>query len=92
MFVESPTARKSRRTPRPRAARPRPGRRAKTDVVVQAFAHAYEAGVASYKEIARGQLLGDETGMLKLLIHQDNHKILGVHLTAREQNGFERNR
>jgi len=39
----------------------------------------YEAGVASYKEIARGQLLGDETGMLKLLIHQDNQKLLGVH-------------
>lgn len=39
----------------------------------------YEAGVASYKEIARGQLLGDETGMLKLLIHQQTHEILGVH-------------
>jgi NAD(P) transhydrogenase len=39
----------------------------------------YEAGVAQYKELARGQLLGDDTGMLKLLIHQDNHQILGVH-------------
>ncbi len=39
----------------------------------------YDAGVASYKEIARGQLLGDEQGMLKLLIHQDDHRILGVH-------------
>ena len=39
----------------------------------------YEAGVASYKEIARGQLLGDELGMLKLLIHQDDHRLLGVH-------------
>lgn len=39
----------------------------------------YEAGVASYKEIARGQLLGDDTGMLKLLIHQDTREILGVH-------------
>lgn len=39
----------------------------------------YEAGIASYREIARGQLLGDEHGMLKLLIHQDNHSILGVH-------------
>ena len=29
--------------------------------------------------VARGQLLGDNTGMLKLLIHQDNHQILGVH-------------
>jgi NAD(P) transhydrogenase len=40
----------------------------------------YEAGVATYSEIARGQLLGDETGMLKLLIHQDNRDILGVHV------------
>ena len=39
----------------------------------------YEAGVASYKEIARGKLLGDEHGMLKLLIHQETHEILGVH-------------
>jgi NAD(P) transhydrogenase len=39
----------------------------------------YEAGVAQYKEIARGQLLGDEIGMLKLLIHQDSHTLLGVH-------------
>ncbi|MEQ9454807.1 MAG: Si-specific NAD(P)(+) transhydrogenase [Phycisphaeraceae bacterium] len=39
----------------------------------------YEAGIASYKEIARGQLLGDEFGMLKVLIHQETHKVLGVH-------------
>ncbi|MCC6678998.1 MAG: Si-specific NAD(P)(+) transhydrogenase [Phycisphaerales bacterium] len=40
----------------------------------------YESGVAQYKEIARGQLLGDEIGMLKLLIHQESHAILGVHI------------
>ncbi|HZL34973.1 MAG TPA: NAD(P)(+) transhydrogenase (Si-specific) [Tepidisphaeraceae bacterium] len=39
----------------------------------------YEAGVAQYKELARGQLLGDETGLLKLLIHQTTGQILGVH-------------
>jgi NAD(P) transhydrogenase len=39
----------------------------------------YEAGVAQYSELARGQLLGDETGMLKLLIHQTTGKILGIH-------------
>ena len=39
----------------------------------------YEAGIAQYRELARGQLLGDETGMLKLLIHQENGRILGVH-------------
>jgi NAD(P) transhydrogenase len=39
----------------------------------------YEAGIAQYRELARGQLLGDNDGMLKLLIHQDDHTILGVH-------------
>jgi NAD(P) transhydrogenase len=39
----------------------------------------YEAGIAQYNELARGQLLGDDLGMLKLLIHQDDHTILGVH-------------
>ncbi|MFI4861916.1 MAG: Si-specific NAD(P)(+) transhydrogenase [Phycisphaerales bacterium JB063] len=39
----------------------------------------YEAGIANYREIARGKLLGDEQGILKLLIHQDTHEILGVH-------------
>jgi len=39
----------------------------------------YEAGIAHYREVARGQLLGDEQGMLKMLIHQENHQLLGVH-------------
>jgi len=45
----------------------------------------FEAGIAQYKELARGQILGDDTGMLKLLIHQDTHQILGVHASARVQ-------
>ena len=39
----------------------------------------FEAGVAQYREIARAQLMGDTTGMLKLLIHQESRVILGVH-------------
>lgn len=39
----------------------------------------YEAGIAQYREIARGQLIGDDIGMLKLLIHQDSRTVLGVH-------------
>jgi NAD(P) transhydrogenase len=39
----------------------------------------YEIGVARYREIARGQILGDRVGMLKLLFHQDTRKLLGVH-------------
>lgn len=40
----------------------------------------FESGVGFYRETARGQLLGDQSGMLKLLIHQDSHAILGVHI------------
>ncbi len=40
----------------------------------------YESGIAHYSKTARGKLLGDDTGMLKLLIHQDTRKILGVHI------------
>jgi NAD(P) transhydrogenase len=39
----------------------------------------FESGIANYREIARGQLLGDVAGMLKLLIHQESRAILGVH-------------
>jgi NAD(P) transhydrogenase len=39
----------------------------------------YELGIARYAEIARGQLIGDEYGMLKLLFHRDSLKLLGVH-------------
>ncbi len=51
----------------------------KTEAQLTAEGIPYEAGVASYKEIARGQLLGDELGMLKLLIHETERTILGVH-------------
>ena len=40
----------------------------------------YEIGKAYYKEIARGQILGDTIGMLKLAFHRENHKLLGVHI------------
>jgi NAD(P) transhydrogenase len=39
----------------------------------------YETGVARYREIARGQILGDDSGLLKLLFHRDDRRLLGVH-------------
>jgi NAD(P) transhydrogenase len=39
----------------------------------------FAIGIARYKEIARGQLIGDETGMLKLLFHRQTRELLGVH-------------
>ena len=38
----------------------------------------YEVGKASYKEIARGQIIGDRTGLLKLIFHIETRKLLGV--------------
>lgn len=38
----------------------------------------YETGVARYREIARGQILGDDSGLVKLLFHRDTHRLLGV--------------
>ena len=40
----------------------------------------YEVGVARYREIARGQLIGDTVGMLKLLFHSETRALLGVHV------------
>jgi NAD(P) transhydrogenase len=39
----------------------------------------YEVGIARYRETARGQILGDFTGVLKLLVHRETEKLLGVH-------------
>lgn len=39
----------------------------------------YETGVARYREIARGQIPGDDSGLLKILIHREDRRLLGVH-------------
>lgn len=40
----------------------------------------YEIGKAQYREIARGQILGDTTGMLKLIFERNTRELLGVHI------------
>ncbi len=39
----------------------------------------YETGIAHYKEIARGQILGDDSGMVKLIFHREDGRLLGAH-------------
>ena len=39
----------------------------------------FVVGVARYREIARGQILGDETGLFKMLFDSDTKELLGVH-------------
>lgn len=40
----------------------------------------YVTGKADYAETARGQIIGDHHGVLKLLVDKSNHHILGVHI------------
>ncbi len=40
----------------------------------------YEVGLARFDELAKGQMIGDETGLLKLLFDPDTHGLLGVHV------------
>ena len=44
----------------------------------------YEVGRAQYREIARGQILGDRTGLLKLIFHRETRLLLGVHIIGAE--------
>ena len=40
----------------------------------------YEVGKAQYREIARGQIIGGDAGLLKLLFDIRDRKLLGVHI------------
>ena len=40
----------------------------------------YVIGTASYADTARGQIIGEHQGMLKLLVERSNRQILGVHI------------
>lgn len=40
----------------------------------------YEVGVSRYRELARGQIVGDSYGMLKLLVSTEDLTLLGVHI------------
>jgi NAD(P) transhydrogenase len=52
----------------------------KTEQQLTAERVPYEFGVAKYEELARAQMIGDETGLLKLLFDPDSKKLLGVHV------------
>jgi NAD(P) transhydrogenase len=39
----------------------------------------YEVGIAHYRELARGQILGESHGLVKLLVSPDDRTLLGVH-------------
>ena len=44
----------------------------------------YVVGRASYAHCARGEIIGDQTGFLKLLYRRDDMKLLGVHVIGEQ--------
>ncbi len=40
----------------------------------------FEVGVSRYRELARGQIIGDSYGVLKLLVSPEHRTLLGVHV------------
>ena len=40
----------------------------------------YEVGLARYAELAKGQMLGDEQGLVKILFDPNSLRLLGVHI------------
>jgi NAD(P) transhydrogenase len=40
----------------------------------------YEVGKARYREIARGQIIGDTSGLLKLIFNAETRELLSVHI------------
>jgi NAD(P) transhydrogenase len=50
----------------------------RTEASLTAEGVPFESGTARYKEIARGNIVGDPEGILKLLFHLETRRILGV--------------
>lgn len=42
----------------------------------------YEIGKAVYREVPRGHIIGDLSGILKLIFHRDTRELLGVHIVG----------
>jgi NAD(P) transhydrogenase len=40
----------------------------------------YVAGIGRYRELSRGDIAGDRAGLLKLLVHAETRRVLGVHI------------
>ncbi len=52
----------------------------RTEAELTAAAVPYEVGMSRYRELARGAIVGDSYGMLKLLVSTDDRTLLGVHV------------
>ncbi len=52
----------------------------KTEQELTAEKVPYEIGVSKFEELAKGQMLGVDAGLLKILFHRKTRKLLGVHI------------
>lgn len=52
----------------------------KTEAELSAQKVPYETGVARFNEIERGKIIGENTGILKLLFHRGTLQLMGVHI------------
>ena len=52
----------------------------KTEAELTKEAVPYEVGLSRYRELARGAIVGDSYGMLKLLVSTEDRTLLGVHV------------
>ena len=53
-----------------------------TEEALAAAGQEYEVGTARYFELARGQIINDHDGMLKLIFDPKSRRILGVHIVG----------
>jgi len=44
----------------------------------------YEVGIANFGELAKGHILGDQTGLLKLLFDPTSLRLLGAHIIGQQ--------
>ncbi len=56
----------------------------KTEAELTSAKVPYEVGRAFFKDTARGQISGEDVGMLKILFHIDTFEILGIHCFGAE--------
>jgi NAD(P) transhydrogenase len=52
----------------------------RTEAELTSTSTPYEVGISRYSELARGQIVGDSNGILKLLVSPETRKLLGVHI------------
>ena len=53
-----------------------------TEATLTASNQEYEIGIARYFELARGQIINDHDGMLKILFDPKSRRLLGVHIVG----------